>query len=87
MAPRIEEIKKIFLGENLSDSAKKAKMNVPEIKPSCTADVTIPTSFRSTFIADCKSIIIAFPANHNDVQANWENIITGSMRFGIFINN
>jgi len=86
-APRIEQNKNIFRGEYLSDSAKKAKTNVPIIKPSCTADVTMPTSFILTFIADCKSVMIAFPANHNEVQANWENIITGKICLGTFIKD
>ena len=87
IAPRIDEYKNIFRGEYLSENAKNAKTNVPEINPSCTADVTLPTSLRSTFIADCKSVMIAFPANHNEVHVNWENMITGRICLGTFINN
>jgi hypothetical protein len=68
--PSIEQIKYIFRGEYLSDNAKKAKTSVPVINPSCIADVTLPTSFISTFIADCKSLMIALPANQSEVPAN-----------------
>jgi len=63
-----------------------AKINVPAIKPSCIADVTMPVSSIPTFIADCKSPIIALPANQIEVTANCENTITGSIRLGISIN-
>ena len=86
-APRIEQTKYIFRGEYLSDNAKNAKTSVPEINPSCTAEVMIPTSSILTFIADCKSLMIAFPANHREVPANCENIITGKIRLGTFIND
>jgi hypothetical protein len=62
-------------------------MSVPVMNPSCTAEVTIPTSFISTFIADCKPLMIAFPANQREVQANCEKIITGKIRLGTFIND
>lgn len=39
-APRIEHIKKTFLGEKRSEIAKKAKHNVPAINPNCTDEVT-----------------------------------------------
>ena len=64
----------------------KANIKVPAIKPSCMAEVTIPVSSIPTFIADCKSPTIAFPANQIEVTANCENTITGSIRFGICIN-
>ena len=60
-----------------------AKIKVPEIKPSCIAEVTIPVSSIPTFIADCKSPTIAFPTNQIEVTANCENTITGSIRFGM----
>ena len=61
-------------------------MRVPLINPSCIAEVTIPTSFMSTFIAVCKSFMIALPANHREVPVNCEKIITGNIRLGTFIN-
>jgi hypothetical protein len=68
--PRTEQIKNIFLGEYLSERESKAKISVPEMKPSCMAEVTMPVSSIPTFIADCKSVIIAFPANQREVTAN-----------------
>ena len=68
--PRTEQIKNILRGEYLSERESKAKISVPEMKPSCIAEVTIPVSSIPTFIADCKSEIIAFPANQREVTAN-----------------
>lgn len=39
MAPATAQIKKILEGENRSEMVKKAKINVPIIKPNCTKDV------------------------------------------------
>ena len=40
-------IKNIFDGENLSVIFKKAKLNVPAIKPNCTTDVIVAREFSS----------------------------------------
>lgn len=68
--PRTEQMKNIFRGEYLSERESKAKTNVPKIKPSCIAEVKMPVSSIATFIADCNSVIIAFPANQSDVPVN-----------------
>ena len=84
--PSTEQIKNNFLGEYLSEIDNIAKINVPEIKPSCIADVTIPISLIPTFIAKRKSPIMALPANQREVTANWEKTIVGNIRPGIFID-
>ena len=49
------------------------------------ADVTIPVSSMFTFIAVCKSAIMALPANQSEVPANYENTITGNILFGTLV--
>ena len=44
-APSNELMKNNFTGENRSAKEKKAKTNVPAIKPSITADVTRLTAY------------------------------------------
>ena len=68
--PSTEQIKNNFLGEYLSEIDNIAKINVPEIKPSCIAEVTMPVSSILTFIVERKSPIMALPANQREVTAN-----------------
>ena len=74
-------------GENRSAMVNMAKISVPMIKPNCTADVKCPNtlSLRSKFTK--RSYITAFPANHRDVQQNWEITITGSINLDDCMNN
>ncbi|GAA4971112.1 hypothetical protein GCM10023315_21410 [Algibacter aquimarinus] len=64
------QIKNTFDGENLSAIFKIANTNVPIIKPNCTAEVKCARAETSRLKLDIKSVIIAFPANHKDVQQN-----------------
>ena len=79
----MEQIKNNLRAEYRSEIESNANIKVPEIKPSCIAEVTIPVSSIPTFIANCKSPTIAFPANQIEVTANCDNTITGSIRFGM----
>ena len=84
-APRIEHIKNTFLGEKRSEIAKKAKHNVPAINPNWTDEVTQPIEAGSRFQCTCRSEIIAFPANHKEVPANWEITRTGKIQTGLLV--
>lgn len=79
----MEQTKNTFLGENTSEIAKKAKHSVPVINPNCTEEVTQPIEAGSRFHPSCRSEIIALPANHREVPANWEKIRTGSIQYGL----
>jgi hypothetical protein len=74
-APNMEQIKNIFEGLILSDTAVTAKISVPIINPAWTAEVILPKSLNFNPISEIRSGNIAFPANQRDVPANCETII------------
>lgn len=80
------QTKNTFEGENLSEIVKIANKNVPKINPTCTAEVKCANAEGSKLKFEIKSVIIAFPANHNDVQQNWEKTIMGKIYFLTGIN-
>ena len=76
----MEQTKKTNEGEKRSAMVKTAKNKVPAIKPNCTALVRLAKKLTSTLNCLIISGKIAFPANHKDVQKNWEITITGKIR-------
>lgn len=85
IAPSKALVKKTFEGENRSAIVRRANTKVPEIKPNCTAEVRCPKALASRLKFITKSPITPLPANHNDVQQNWEMTIIGRIRFGGFM--
>ena len=85
IAPSNALTKKTLEGEYRSAMVKIANTKVPEIKPNCTADVRWPNASSLRLKLPTRSPITPLPANHNDVQQNWEMTIIGSTRFGGFI--
>ncbi len=85
-APKMEQKRNIFRGENLSEIAKKAKHSVPAIKPNCTAEVILPTAPTPIFHWVCRSPKMALPANQREVPENWENTIVGKIQKGILVS-
>lgn len=86
-APSIEEKKKTREGENRSATDNNANTSVPEINPSCTAEVIFAVAFFPSSNATVNSGSTAFPANHNDVPANCERMISGSIFDGVPVCN
>ena len=80
-APSIEQEKNIFEGLNLSVIAAMAKTRVPRIKPACTLEVILTKLLASKPNSEMSSGKMVFPANHRDVDANCETIITSRMCF------
>ena len=64
-------------GEYLSARDKKANTRVPAINPSITAEVTRLTAYWLSPNATFNSGKIALPANHNEVPANCDKMISG----------
>ena len=63
-------MKNTFDGEKRSLSVRIAKTKVPIIKPNCTDELIYPSDSVLKLKNKTKSLIIEFPANHNDVQQN-----------------
>jgi len=80
-APRTALIKNTFTAENLSEMVKMEKINVPIINPNCTEEVKLPKLFSFNPKFDIRSFKTAFPANHKEVQQNWDKTITGNINF------
>ncbi len=70
IAPSKAQIKNTLDGEKRSAMLKIEKIRVPKIKPNCTADVKCPKALDSRLKFNMRSLMIPFPANHNDVQKN-----------------
>jgi hypothetical protein len=62
-----------------------ANTSVPATKPTCTAEVSVPTDDGASAQASCRSGMTALAANHSEVPANCENTITGSTRAGTLV--
>ena len=85
-APNNAHTKKTFEEANRSAIDKKAKSSVPNIKPSCTAEVrfaTAPSDKRNTWVRSSK---IALLANQSEVQQNCANTIMGKTCAGGFMH-
>ncbi len=81
-APAIEQAKNTRRGEKRSAMVKKAKTSVPAMKPSCTADVTCPSAEAASPHSAGRSRSTALPANHSEVPANCDTMMTGRTRAG-----
>jgi voltage-gated potassium channel len=64
-------------GLNLSAIVNNAYINVPLIKPNCTAEVIEPKAEDDKFSSFVSSAITALPPNHVVVQRNCDSTITG----------
>ena len=78
-APNKAQVKNTLEGENRSAIVKSAKTKVPEINPNCTAEVKCPKALSDKSNVVAKSFITLFPANHKEVQQNWEMTIMGKI--------
>ena len=85
IAPIIALTKNTLDGLNLSAIDNSANRNVPRIKPNCTAEVMDANASVGKSQSVCKSLRIAFPANHREVPANCAKMIVGKMRFEILL--
>jgi hypothetical protein len=78
-APSSEQARKTSAGGKRSASISSANTRVPATKPSCTADVNVPSAAAGSPQCCCRSGITALTANHSEVPANCDNTITGRM--------
>ena len=60
----------------------KASSRVPTMKPSCTAETTIPNDVPSSRTSRSKLGSTALPANHREVHANCANTMVGNIHRG-----
>ena len=71
--------------EKRSAMASSANTSVPAMKPSCSADVKVPTSAAAQPNSRCSSGMTAFTANQGEVPANCASTITGNTRLGAMV--
>ena len=69
-APQIALTKNTLEGEKRSASARKAKMSVPHIKPSCTAESAAPIADVLTRSGKGICGMLMLPTNHSEVPRN-----------------
>ena len=75
-------MKKSFTGEYRSVTANKANNSVPVTNPSIIAEVIKLTEYKLRSSSSCNSGNTALPANHSEVQANWDITMTGNILRG-----
>ncbi len=81
----IAQTKKTKEGGKRSAIVSTANNKVPVIKPNCTALVRFAKKLWLRWKLRTMSGITALPANHNDVQKNWEITIAGKIHFGVWL--